>query len=280
MHRFSAVVLLVCALAGQALAYPINSQMTVYRVVQKVPHSVGALVEWRGMASQVKATNFVLRAGPYKIAVRNGLLRFHIRNGDPIRVTGRVKQAGASPVLEPLTVVPIRIRETKDAPFDPTRVSPQEGRQVEHWYAWICSFNRRLAPETAGRYVACVFQYSRHYQIDPRLVLSIVAAESGFEKDAVSVVGAIGLGQLMPGTALQMGVANPRDPFQNLLGCTRYLWTEMRRWQGRPDKLERVIASYNAGAGAVQQYNGVPPYPETRAYVLYVTSLYRELRSL
>lgn len=262
--------------AGAAPAQPVNVEMTVYRVTQNAAHSVGAMVKWRGMALDVKSTDFVLRAGPYKISVKNNH-NFHIKNGDPIVVTGTVVKGGAAPVVEPISVVPVEVLVHKQTNWDPNVVTPQEEKEVEEWYKWICSFNRRLPQQVAGMYAATVFQYSRYYRIDPRLVLAIVGAESGFEKDAISKVGAIGLGQLMPGTAAQMGITNPRDPAQNLLGCVRYLYTEMKRWSGYPDQLPRVVASYNAGAGAVQQYNGVPPYAETKAYVVYVHSLYREL---
>jgi soluble lytic murein transglycosylase-like protein len=232
------------------------------------------------MALQVNSPEFILRAGPYKIAVKNRPQRFHIKNGDAITVTGKVVQAGASPVLDPLNVVPVELHAVKATAFDPNVVTPQEEQQFERWHQWICSFNRRLSPDTAGKYAAVVFQYSRYYRIDPRLVLAVVGAESGFEKDAVSSAGAIGLGQLMPETAAQMGIPNPRDPAQNLVGCIRYLYLQMRRWEGRKDQLPRVIASYNAGEGAVEKYNGVPPYAETQAYVIYVRSLYRELGGL
>ena len=255
----------------------VNKDLTVYRVVQSAPHAVGSVVEWRGMALQVGKSGFVLRAGPYKISVKNGRRPFHFKNGDAVTVTGKVVQDGANPVLEAMRVVAVPVHTTRETVWDPNVVTPQEAEQVERWYHWICSFNRRLTHEKAGKYISIVFQYSRYYRIDPRLVLAVVGAESGFEKDAVSKVGAIGLGQLMPETAAQMGIPNPRDPAQNLLGCIRYLYTQTNRWKGLPDQLARVLASYNAGPGAVEKYNGVPPYPETEAYVIYVKSLYREL---
>ncbi|MCB1220941.1 MAG: lytic transglycosylase domain-containing protein [Planctomycetales bacterium] len=112
--------------------------------------------------------------------------------------------------------------------------------------------------------------------VDPRLIMSIVAAESRFNKNARSRVGALGLGQLMPATAKGMGINDPMDPVQNLWGCVRYVEREIHRWADHPDALDRVLASYNAGPGAVQKYNGIPPYKETQSYVRIVKRYYAD----
>jgi len=109
------------------------------------------------------------------------------------------------------------------------------------------------------------------------LIMAIVSAESAFKPSAVSRVGAMGLGQLMPATAASLGIENPFDPVQNLYGCVRYVEREIHRWSSHPQWLDRVIASYNAGAGAVQKYNGVPPYRETQSFVKIVKSRYFKL---
>ncbi|MEZ5338702.1 MAG: lytic transglycosylase domain-containing protein [bacterium] len=112
--------------------------------------------------------------------------------------------------------------------------------------------------------------------VDPRLIMSIVCAESRFNKNARSRVGALGLGQLMPATAKGMGISDPMDPVQNLWGCVRYVEREINRWAKHPDALDRVLASYNAGPGAVQKYNGIPPYKETQNYVKIVKRYYAD----
>lgn len=117
----------------------------------------------------------------------------------------------------------------------------------------------------------------QEFWVDPRLIMSIVWAESAFRPRAVSKVGALGLGQLMPATAKTFGIKDPFDPIQNLYGCVKYNEREMYRWRSRGDWLELVIASYNAGAGAVQKYNGVPPYKETQNFVRIVKKHYFEL---
>jgi soluble lytic murein transglycosylase-like protein len=105
------------------------------------------------------------------------------------------------------------------------------------------------------------------------LVKSVVKAESNFQPNAISPKGAIGLMQLMPGTARDLGV-DPADPAQNVEAGTRYLRDLLIKYEGSPDQVARAIAAYNAGPAAVDKYNGVPPYAETQLYVLRVLREY------
>ena len=98
--------------------------------------------------------------------------------------------------------------------------------------------------------------------VAPDLVRAIVQVESGGRTDARSRAGAIGLMQLMPGTASMLGV-DPEDPAQNLAGGVRYL----RDMAAQFGDLDRTLAAYNAGPGAVRRFNGVPPYAETQNYI-------------
>jgi soluble lytic murein transglycosylase-like protein len=118
------------------------------------------------------------------------------------------------------------------------------------------SLVRRLAPS---------------HRLDPDLVLAVVAVESSGRVDARSPMNAQGLMQLMPETAAELGVEDALDPVQNLQGGMRYLRRLIDRFQG---DLTLALAAYNAGAEAVARYGGVPPYPETQAYVRKLRALY------
>jgi soluble lytic murein transglycosylase-like protein len=106
------------------------------------------------------------------------------------------------------------------------------------------------------------------------LVNSVMKQESGFHANALSPKGAIGLMQLMPGTARDLG-ANPKDPAQNVDAGTRYLTALLKKYEGHDDQVIRALAAYNAGPGAVDKYDGVPPYRETRDYVRKIVKNYQ-----
>ena len=116
------------------------------------------------------------------------------------------------------------------------------------------------------------------YSIDPDLLAAIASVESGGNSDAVSPKGAQGLMQLMPATANRFRVLDPFDPVSNTLGAVRFI-SFLRQYRtahgdGAPLSLPEMLAAYNAGEGAVDKYNGVPPYPETQQYVRKVLIAY------
>jgi soluble lytic murein transglycosylase-like protein len=106
--------------------------------------------------------------------------------------------------------------------------------------------------------------------VDPTLIMAMVAVESAFRTDAVSRRGARGLLQLMPATAISLGVSDPHDPLQNLVGAIGYIRRLLDRYEGNT---ALALAAFNAGEGAVAQYRGIPPFAETQAYVQRVLAL-------
>jgi soluble lytic murein transglycosylase-like protein len=132
------------------------------------------------------------------------------------------------------------------------------------------------SPETIRGYEAAIRRASRQHGVSPALVKAVIAAESGFDRTAISRRGARGLMQLMPETALALGVDDLLDPWQNIDGGTRYLGEMIERF---PGGLDLALAAYNAGPEAVKQYQGVPPYTETKAYVRRVLRLYKKFHA-
>ncbi len=109
------------------------------------------------------------------------------------------------------------------------------------------------------------------YGVDPSLVKAVIGAESGFDRMAVSPKGAMGLMQLMPGTALSLGVFDPFDAGQNIEGGVKYLSNLLERFGGN---VTLAVAAYNAGPGAILKYGTVPPYQETGTYVKKILASY------
>ena len=117
-----------------------------------------------------------------------------------------------------------------------------------------------------------VRKVAKRYGIEPELIHAIIRAESNYESTAVSPKGAIGLMQLMPATGKAYGVNNFIDPEENIEGGTKYLKDLIKLYAG---KTILVLAAYNAGQEAVKRYKGIPPYPETRAYIKRIQAGYK-----
>ena len=131
-------------------------------------------------------------------------------------------------------------------------------------------------PTRHQRYDAFIREAAALYQLPEPFIRAVMKVESDFNPRVVSHAGAMGLMQLMPRTAAAMGVRDPFDPRQNILGGTRFLRVLANKFNG---DLVLTVAAYNAGEGAVMRYRGVPPYTETRRYVRRVLGYYYSFRT-
>lgn len=130
----------------------------------------------------------------------------------------------------------------------------------------------------AGNSFDSIFQEAgEKWGLPPALLKAVALVESNLNPRAVSRAGAQGLMQLMPSTARSLGVKNPFDPRENIFGAARYLRSLLDRFDGN---IRLALAAYNAGPGAVEKYNGVPPFPETQKYLQRVLEAARNTASL
>jgi len=119
-----------------------------------------------------------------------------------------------------------------------------------------------------------IFEAGQAQGVDPRFIHAVIWQESKYETQARSHAGAQGLMQLMPATAKRFGCEDPNDPVENITAGTKYLSWLLKRFSGN---VELALAGYNAGEGAVDKYDGVPPYNETRNYVKIISQRYGKM---
>ena len=151
-------------------------------------------------------------------------------------------------------------------------LKPAENQAVVDEFNPTTETRRRVENSAPTSTEGMIEAAARRYGVDSDLVKAIATAESNMNQNARSYVGAIGVMQLMPETAESLGV-DPYDEKQNIEGGARYIRQMLDKFNGN---LQKAIAAYNAGPGAVQKYDGVPPYSETQNYVGRVMDFYVE----
>lgn len=132
----------------------------------------------------------------------------------------------------------------------------------------------KQSEDARANYDAIIEKYASEYSLDPALIRSMIATESGFNEKAVSPKGAQGLMQLMPDTASRLGVRNAMDPEQNIWGGTRYMRFLLDTFSYSPDSLILSLAAYNAGENLVQRLGRMPAIRETNDYVKSIIQRY------
>lgn len=170
------------------------------------------------------------------------------------------------------------------APAKPAKTPAKDwnlpASEVTPIYAsFIKNRNQRLSDAEAMRIAQSIVGFSIMYGVDARLIMAMVMVESGFNPSATSRVGAMGLGQLMPGTAQSFGLTNAYDSVQNLYATVRTIRGHLERYGKKAqDGFEALIvslAAYNAGSGNVRRHGGVPPFRETQNYIRKVIGYYQ-----
>ncbi len=163
-------------------------------------------------------------------------------------------------------------KSKRNKPLKKSRIAKANGR--DNGIIIGCNSNKHLTRQ-ARLYQNAIQIYSRIYDVEEELIHAIVRQESCFNEGAHSRVGAIGLMQLMPQTALGLRINDPWNPEHNLQGGIKYIAKMLKRFKGN-SKL--AIAAYNAGPGNVSKYKGIPPFKETRNYVKKVYAEYQRLK--
>ena len=149
-------------------------------------------------------------------------------------------------------------------------------------------WNRRLSENDVDKITTSILYFSDLNNVDPRLVVATIIAESDFDIRSTSRAGAMGLAQIMPDEAHGLGVTDAYDPVQNIGAAVHLLRGHLDKYGGAPagggvipfNQIALTMAAYNAGPGAVRKYHGVPPYRETRRYIARITALYKQMCGL
>lgn len=268
------LAMLVVMLPMLLLSMPFasNTQIAQYvQISQTIHKRKGVVVPWQDLAAidavryrqnfnKTSSTEITQLAGMFLVAHKHKTETCH-GTGKSRHCTKTIK---TTYTLRPLSVVMTQLG-----------LSAQQQQQVNNM---VQSLTTQTAIWTGAHGSAGVYQWMPTIQRDaqqsgvpPALIAAIMSAESGGNPDAVSSAGAEGVLQMMPSTAADWGVTNPFNPQQEIAGASRMIASLYQHYHG---DITLVAAAYNAGSGAVARYGGVPPYPQTQAYVVKVQSAF------
>ncbi len=218
----------------------------------------------------------------------NGVLHIEWLGAAPEDAVHNIELAEAKKLAAKRQPSPGARHETKRDVFTPPTKAREwiiPASEVTPIYAaYIKKINRKLQSREAMRIAEGVVGFSIHYGVDARLIMALMIAESDFNPRELSRSGAMGLGQLMPGTAKDLGVSNPYDLVENVYGTVKLLSQHLKHYRAKTGEdfqsLCLALAAYNAGPGAVARAGGVPPFRDTQRYVKRVVSLYKQFAGL
>ncbi|MGB4359053.1 MAG: lytic transglycosylase domain-containing protein [Rhodoferax sp.] len=301
--RLACLLWLACACAGAALAQPLIYAPPSVAVMEDAPPAVRILLQeasalelepesanatdklWQAAVRYCQASRWGSAEGQYRLgmlyAFGQGVPANQAFAASLFSLAAALGHAQAHQMLDTIELtsaaLPACVNQNQppekappppnffhDLPHD---LHPGTGLSIEKYLLTLPSNKRWLIPLTTTM--------SKWYALDPKLVLSMIAVESNFNTSAQSPKEAMGLMQLIPDTAERFNVRNAFDATQNLRGGMRYLRWLLSYYRGN---ISYAAAAYNAGEGRVDRYKGVPPFPETRAYVKRVLGLYGSAR--
>ena len=205
------------------------------------------------------------------VDMRGGKAELTLAGGGSITVDAS-RIASCTPVPDETAAPPPAARDVEPAPPAPAgEIAPGTPPDPPVTAPAVAASPAMSASNSPGDYNGLIREAATRYGVDAELLRRVLEVESGFNPLAVSPKGAMGVAQLMPATARDLGVSNPFDAAQSVDGAARLLRDLLAKSGGR---FVSALAAYNAGPGAVKRYGGVPPYRETIEYVARVLSLY------
>lgn len=301
--RLAALLLLASLQPGNALAQVSSHAPTPAAVIEDAPPALRTLLRqasalesvpdpisttdklWQAAVLYCQASRWGSAEGQYRLgmlyAFGQGVPENRAHAASLFSLAASLGHAQASQMLDSIGVTSValpacvnqeQLPEKAPAPSPlyhelPADLHPGNGLSIDQYLLALPKHKRWLIPLATTM--------SAWYALDPKLVLSVIAVESNFNTAAQSPKAAMGLMQLIPDTAERFNVRNAYDASQNLRGGMRYLRWLLSYYRGN---IAYAAAAYNAGEGRVDRYRGVPPFPETRAYVKRVLGLYGSSR--